>query len=338
MTETTERRSSGMSWVLPLLTLLAVGALGLIGQMIWGGSAPPPAQTASAPAASAPTPPPAAVTPPATTAATAPAAPAAPQAQPHLLLTDTNGEVTYGGVVKDDATRTSIIDAIKTAFGADKVHGNIAIDPNVAPASWVSKLGDLLGNFKINGLQALFHGSSLNLGGLIPDVDRDKLIETLKSLFGGSGTVGKLSDATDLLVADTTAQAAASLADLKPGYTAADVVAVLNATIINFPTSSAEVPTESRGLLKLAASKLREMPKGTAIEVSGFTDNTGDDAANLVLSQQRADAVRTLLIEEGVDQSMLTAKGYGSASPAATNDTAAGRLHNRRIEYHVAGN
>jgi OOP family OmpA-OmpF porin len=331
--ETPERRSFGMSWVLPLLTLLAVGLLGLIGQMWWGSSTPVPVQTASAPAAPAASAP--AVTPPA--ASTPAPAPAPTEAKPHLLLTNNNGEVTYGGVVKDEPTRTSIIDAIKNAFGADKVHGDIAIDPNVAPATWISKLGDLLSSFKINGLQALFDGSSIHLGGLIPDIDRDKLIESVKSLFGGSATVGNLSDATDLLVADTTAQAAASLAGLKAGYTARDIVGVLNMTIINFATSSAEVPAESKGLLKLAATKLRDMPKGTVIEIAGFTDNTGDAAANQTLSQQRADAVRGLLIEEGVDQSMLTAKGYGSASPAATNDTDAGRLRNRRIEYHVAG-
>jgi OOP family OmpA-OmpF porin len=53
------------------------------------------------------------------------------------------------------------------------------------------------------------------------------------------------------------------------------------------------------------------------------------------LSQQRAEAVRAALIEAGVDPSMLVAKGYGSASPVAGNDTLEGRFRNRRIEYRV---
>jgi len=63
--------------------------------------------------------------------------------------------------------------------------------------------------------------------------------------------------------------------------------------------------------------------------------SSGDAAANVALSQQRADAVRNALIHAGVDPSMLVAKGYGSANPVASNDLLEGRFRNRRIEYHV---
>jgi outer membrane protein OmpA-like peptidoglycan-associated protein len=69
------------------------------------------------------------------------------------------------------------------------------------------------------------------------------------------------------------------------------------------------------------------------IEIGGHTDNTGDAAANVALSQQRADAVRTYLIQQGVPEAMLVAKGYGDARPIAGNDTEEGRFHNRRIEF-----
>jgi len=71
------------------------------------------------------------------------------------------------------------------------------------------------------------------------------------------------------------------------------------------------------------------------VEIGGYTDNTGDPAANMQLSQQRAEAVRAALVQAGVDPSMLVAKGYGSASPIAGNDSLEGRLRNRRIEYRV---
>ena len=71
------------------------------------------------------------------------------------------------------------------------------------------------------------------------------------------------------------------------------------------------------------------------IEIAGYTDNTGDPAANVTLSQQRADSVRAALVSAGVDPSMLVAKGYGSANPMATNDTPEGKFRNRRIEYRV---
>jgi OmpA-OmpF porin, OOP family len=71
------------------------------------------------------------------------------------------------------------------------------------------------------------------------------------------------------------------------------------------------------------------------LEIAGYTDNTGDPAANVALSQQRADAIRNALIHAGVDPSMLVAKGYGSANPIASNDLLEGRFRNRRIEYHI---
>jgi outer membrane protein OmpA-like peptidoglycan-associated protein len=71
------------------------------------------------------------------------------------------------------------------------------------------------------------------------------------------------------------------------------------------------------------------------VEIGGYTDNTGDPTANVQLSQQRAEAVRAGLVQAGVDPSMVVAKGYGSASPIAGNDTLEGRFRNRRIEYKV---
>ena len=89
----------------------------------------------------------------------------------------------------------------------------------------------------------------------------------------------------------------------------------------------------SRSLLQQAATPFKQLPANTVVEISGYTDNTGDPAANLQLSQHRADAVKNVLVQSGVNPSMLMAKGYGSANPIASNDTADGRFQNRRIEY-----
>jgi outer membrane protein OmpA-like peptidoglycan-associated protein len=70
--------------------------------------------------------------------------------------------------------------------------------------------------------------------------------------------------------------------------------------------------------------------------VGGHTDNTGSAAANMALSQRRADAVRDALVKDGVDSAMLTTKGYGETKPVASNDTPEGRLQNRRTEFTAA--
>jgi outer membrane protein OmpA-like peptidoglycan-associated protein/uncharacterized protein YidB (DUF937 family) len=110
----------------------------------------------------------------------------------------------------------------------------------------------------------------------------------------------------------------------------------LNRTVLNFATASAALPDGSAGPLQTAADRIKGLPAGTRIEVGGHTDNTGSAAANMALSQRRADAVRDALVKDGVDGSMLTTKGYGETKPIASNDTPDGRLQNRRTEFTAA--
>lgn len=68
------------------------------------------------------------------------------------------------------------------------------------------------------------------------------------------------------------------------------------------------------------------------VEISGHTDNIGNFSNNQILSEQRANAVKTFLIDEGCDESLLTTIGYGKSKPVASNDTEEGRAKNRRVE------
>ncbi len=72
--------------------------------------------------------------------------------------------------------------------------------------------------------------------------------------------------------------------------------------------------------------------KRARIQISGHTDNVGDANANKVLSENRAKACREYLVSKGIDGARVTAVGYGSEQPIATNDTPEGRQLNRRIE------
>src|SRR5208282_3906191 len=130
-------------------------------------------------------------------------------------------------------------------------------------------------------------------------------------------------------------KANAELASLQPGFVPKDLVAALNDSVINFASDSAEVPASTREFLQKAAGDLKQLPTGHVVEVAGYTDNTGDEALNVALSQRRADAVRDALIKFGAAPDMLVAKGYGSVDPIASNDTPEGRKRNRRIEYHI---
>lgn len=73
-----------------------------------------------------------------------------------------------------------------------------------------------------------------------------------------------------------------------------------------------------------------------SVAIEGHTDNVGDDAANLMLSQNRANAVRTYLIAEGVGSNRFVASGMGETAPVASNDSDTGRQQNRRVEVIIA--
>jgi OOP family OmpA-OmpF porin len=69
--------------------------------------------------------------------------------------------------------------------------------------------------------------------------------------------------------------------------------------------------------------------------IEGHTDSSGSASYNSDLSQRRANAVEALLINQGVDPTRIVARGYGESYPVATNDTAAGRQQNRRVEIVI---
>jgi outer membrane protein OmpA-like peptidoglycan-associated protein len=76
---------------------------------------------------------------------------------------------------------------------------------------------------------------------------------------------------------------------------------------------------------------------GLNIEVGGYTDNVGGDAMNQTLSENRAGAVRNYLVQQGVTTNSVSAKGFGNTLPVSSNDNAAGRQENRRVELVVSG-
>jgi outer membrane protein OmpA-like peptidoglycan-associated protein len=101
-----------------------------------------------------------------------------------------------------------------------------------------------------------------------------------------------------------------------------------------FDTNAATLQPASQEQLGNVAAILKAYPNAK-VTIGGYTDNTGEPAANLQLSQQRADNVMAELTRLGVDPSRMTAKGYGQDNPLADNSTEEGRQKNRRISLHI---
>ncbi len=110
----------------------------------------------------------------------------------------------------------------------------------------------------------------------------------------------------------------------------------MNYTLENvyFNTGQSTLREESSKELNKLVDFVKEK-KSLIIEIAGHTDNTGIPAANLKLSQDRANAVRSYLISKGVDANRVKAKGYGDTQPRAPNNSDLNKQRNRRTEVKV---
>lgn len=103
---------------------------------------------------------------------------------------------------------------------------------------------------------------------------------------------------------------------------------------VNFATGSAQLTADSASEIDNLAAILKAYP-AVNVEIQGYTDNTGDAAANKTLSQARAASVLGRLIGQGIDGSRVKAVGFGADNPVADNGTEEGRAQNRRIEVKL---
>ena len=104
---------------------------------------------------------------------------------------------------------------------------------------------------------------------------------------------------------------------------------------VTFDSSSATLKPAGANTLTGVAMVLKEYNK-TAVNVMGYTDSTGSQDLNMRLSQQRADAVASSLITQGVEANRIRTSGMGPANPIASNSTAEGKAQNRRVEITLS--
>jgi OmpA-OmpF porin, OOP family len=100
---------------------------------------------------------------------------------------------------------------------------------------------------------------------------------------------------------------------------------------VNFDTNKSTIKPDSAKTLDEAASVLQAAP-ALSVTVAGHTDNVGTPEANQKLSEERAKAVMSALVERGIPAKRLDAKGHGQTMPVADNRTEEGRAKNRRVE------
>jgi OOP family OmpA-OmpF porin len=100
---------------------------------------------------------------------------------------------------------------------------------------------------------------------------------------------------------------------------------------LEFDLGKSTIRAKSYPTLNRVADLLKS--KDFSLKLAGHTDNTGSDALNLALSKDRAEAIKSYLVSQGANASRIEAVGYGESQPIASNNNAAGRQQNRRVEF-----
>lgn len=222
---------------------------------------------------------------------------------------------------------------------AGKAGAPAAATSQVAAPAWVTSIGDKLKS-QFAWLSLGFNGGAVVASGEAADKNaKDAALAAISMEVEASE--GKGANVIDniTVAGSTETPVGAALATLGANP---DVAActkafgdTMNGRTINFASGAAAISDDSASLLN-ALTGIANACNAHKVEIAGHTDSTGEDAANLTLSQSRADAVKAFWVSKGVKADGLTAKGYGETKPLEAGETEAAHAKNRRTEFMVS--
>jgi outer membrane protein OmpA-like peptidoglycan-associated protein len=176
--------------------------------------------------------------------------------------------------------------------------------------------------------------------GQLQDTLRTSAVAKLGAERGAVNQLGSQLAQSNTNLAEANARAARAMESLakiaQVKEEARGMVITLSGQVL-FVTGKAELLPAAQDQLGVVAKALQDQGEIRPIVVEGYTDSVGSESNNMKLSQDRANAVRSFLVNKGLPSDKLTAVGKGKSNPVASNDTADGRANNRRVEIVVAG-
>jgi OmpA-OmpF porin, OOP family len=264
---------------------------------------------------------------------------AGPAAAASLTAAKTpDGTIEARGAVSSEAAKASVLSAL--GAGGAKVIDLLTVQSGGLTADWDARA--------LAGASAI---TKLDWGNLSIDSEKSSL-RGAGPQSGMSAIRNELGDAwtKDLIVRAETAElevmlttagtappesAAADPAPKQAAACAGGISKLLEAETIKFDPGSAEISKDAFGLIKKLAEAARPCVQSDArsLIISGHTDNQGAPESNMLLSKQRAEAVRRAFAAIGLNESAMAARGFGENQPVADNGSDAGRQANRRIAF-----
>lgn len=250
--------------------------------------------------------------------------PVVPSLPAFMSIKQTEQNVVVSGLLPPAAAEEVL--AALADSGTD-INSNITIDERVIAPAWTTAMGqslDRLGSVE-NGAINIASDGTLSLRGEV-DTEQARQFAGINfgTLFGDSVSLRN----------DLTVKTPTIVEPPKPDVQA--LLAELDLSSIRFRSGSSELDGNSVDILNEVAEVL-SLADDARILIAGHTDSRGNADLNFSLSAERAAAVQQYLINRGIAADRLTAQGFGPNQPIATNDTAAGRALNRRIEIQLIG-
>ncbi|WP_316861373.1 OmpA family protein [uncultured Cohaesibacter sp.] len=237
--------------------------------------------------------------------------------------------VDLSGAVPSDDVKQQIVDLARRKFGYAAVKDRLIVKPGSKIAGLVAEDYDKLSLAVLQLVSRLSSGEA-------------KLTSEGLTLTGGAYYEGALTQLQtslqDALPAGLSLKSDLSVA--APGEVVeADQCQMLLRTSLEqnnifFDSGNASISADSFGLLDSLIYTATRCP-GSHIQIRGHTDSDGDDAANMLLSEKRAQSVLAYLVSGGLAEDRLQARGFGESEPVASNDTPEGKAKNRRIEFTI---
>lgn len=234
---------------------------------------------------------------------------------PTLTINIDDLKLTLSGTLASESDKNAVLNITKEAFRDHSIDHSLSVKENVAPLDnlhFISALTPLsLGPKQI---KAELKNNRFQLSGSTSQANTAQQIESkLRQSFNG-----KISNNIKF----------------DSAYCQRFIDAALKNKQITFDLGKASISPVSLPLLDTIINAINRCPT-VNYEISGHTDNSGNQALNLILSQKRAQTVANELSARGINPERLSAKGYGSSLPIAENNSVDGKAKNRRIEFKI---
>jgi outer membrane protein OmpA-like peptidoglycan-associated protein len=223
-------------------------------------------------------------------------------------------QVTLGGVVTDDATRTQVLDEVTRVFPDVRLRDRLTLDPNAGSAG----LAHLPAVLSALGPDAeatveLSNGTLVLAGGVPFEENRTKAVAAATVVTGDAAAV------SDQLTVDPRTTVRALLRDVPT---------------VTFRNAYSTLSAPQLATVRQVAQILQDHPQ-VRVQVRGYTDDVGDSDINYSLSYARARTVYRELRRLGISASRLEFRGMGEKDPAVPNTSASNRAANRRVEFRI---